>query len=47
MVANRVKTGLDHPGYPGQPGHVLSGSSRPNPVYKITGYDQDYALNHM
>ena len=47
MVANRVETGSGHPGYSGQPGHVLPGSSRPNPVYKIPGYDPDYPLNYV
>ena len=47
MVANRVVTRSGHPGYPGQPGHILSGSSMSDPVYKISRYDPDYALNHM
>ena len=37
----RVETRL------GQPGHVLSGSSWSNPVYKISGSYLDSALNHM
>ena len=41
---NRVEIGL---GYPGQLGHVLSGSSGSDPVYKISGSDPDSALDHM
>ena len=40
----RVETGSGHPG---QPGHVLSGSSRSDPVYKIFGSDPNSALNHV
>ena len=28
-------------GHPCQPGHILSGSSRPDPLYKISGSDPD------
>ena len=35
-----------HPGYP-QLGHVLSGSSGSDPVYKISRSDLDSALDHV
>ena len=41
---SRVETGSGHPG---QLGHVLSGSSGSDPIYKISGSDPDSALNHM
>ena len=35
----RVETaGSGHPGYPGQPGHVFSGSSKSDLVYKTSGF---------
>ena len=40
-ISTRIKTGLDHPGC------ILSGSSGSNPVYKITGFDPDSALDHV
>ena len=46
-VPTRVETGLGHPGYLGQLGHVLCGLSGSDLVYKISGYDPDSALNHM
>ena len=39
-----VETG---PGYPGQPGQILSGSNRFDPVYKISGCDQNSVLDYM
>ena len=47
VICDRVETGSGHLGYRGQPGHVLSGSSRSDPVYKISGSDPDSALDHM
>ena len=35
----RVKTWSSHLGYPSHPGHILSGSSRSYPLYKISGSD--------
>ena len=46
-VQIRVETGSGYPGYQGQLGHVLSGSSRFDPVYKISGSDSDSALDHV
>ena len=46
-VLIRVETGLGQPGYPGQPGNVLSGFSKSDPVYKISGSDPDLVLDHM
>ena len=43
----RVETGSGHLGYPGQPGHVLSGSSGSYPIYKISRSDLDSALDHL
>ena len=40
----RVETGSGHPG---QPGHILSGSSGSDPLYKISGSDPDSTLYHM
>ena len=34
-------------GYPGKPGHVLSGPNGSDPVYEISGCDLDSALDHM
>ena len=36
-VPTRVETGSGHPGYLGQPGHVLPGSSGSDLVYKYPG----------
>ena len=47
IVSTRVETRSGHLGYPGQPGHVLSWSSRSDPVYEISGSDLDSILNHM
>ena len=47
LVHIRVETGSGHPGYPGQPGHVLSRSSGSDPLYKISGCDPDSVLNHV
>ena len=44
MFGSRVETGSGHPG---QPGHVLSGSSGSDPVYKISGSDPDSLLDHV
>ena len=41
VVCTRVETGSGHPG------HVLSGSSRSDPVYKISRFDHDSAVDHM
>ena len=46
-VPIRVETGLGHPDYPGQPGHVLSGSSGSDTVYEISGSDPDSALDYV
>ena len=40
-VCVRVETGLGHPG------HILSGSSGSDRVYKISGSDLDSALDHV
>ena len=44
MVFNRVET---RSGHLDQPGHVLSGLSGSDPVYKISRSDPDSALDHM
>ena len=44
VVCVRVETGLGHPG---QPGHILSGSSGSDPVYKISGSDPNSVLDHV
>ena len=44
IISIRVETGSGHPGYRGQQGHILSGS---DPVYKISGCDPDFALDHV
>ena len=44
IICMRVDTGLGHLG---QPGHVLLGSSRSDPVDKVLGSDLDSALNYM
>ena len=36
-VPTRVETGSDHPGYLGQPGHVLPGSSGSDLICKYLG----------
>ena len=36
---------MGQPGYPGQPGHILSGSSGSDPVHKISRSDPDSALD--
>ena len=36
-VPTRVETGLGHPGYLGQMGHILPGSSGSDLVYKYLG----------
>ena len=41
---NRVET---RSGNPGQSGHVLCGSNRSDPVYKISSYDLNFALDHV
>ena len=47
-VSIRVKSGSGHQDYPDQSGHVLSGSSGSDPVYKISESDQlDYALDQV
>ena len=46
-IASRVETGSGYLGYPGQPGHVLSGSSMSDLVYKISGFNPDSALDHV
>ena len=35
QIGSRVETGWGHPGYPGQPGHILSWSSGSDSVCKI------------
>ena len=42
-----IETGSGHPGYLGQLGHILSWSSGSNLVYKISGSDLDFALDHV
>ena len=37
----RVETGSGHPG------HILSGSSGSDPLYKLSGSDPDSTLNHV
>ena len=38
-----VATGSGHPDRQGQPGHILLGSTGPDPLYKISGSDPDLA----
>ena len=40
----RVVTGS---GYPDHPGHILSRSSGPDPLHKISGSDPDSTLYHV
>ena len=40
-VSTRVETGLGHPG------HILSGSSGSDPLYKISRSDPDSTLYHV
>ena len=40
-MCSRVETGLDFPG------HILSGSSGSDLVYKLSGSDPDAALDHV
>ena len=47
MHQYRVETGSGYPGYAGQLGHVLSGSSGSDQVYKISGSDPDSTLDHV
>ena len=44
ITVARVETGLGHSG---QPGHVLSGSTGSDLLYKISGTDPDSALDHV
>ena len=44
MVSIRVET---RSGHPGQPDHVLSRSSGSDLVYRISGSELDFALDHM
>ena len=41
----RVETRSGQPGYPDQPGHILSRSSGSDPVHKISRSDPDSALD--
>ena len=43
-TCNRVETGLGHLGHPG---HILSGSSGSDPLYKISRSDPDPTLYHV
>ena len=43
----RVETGSGHSGHLGQPGHILSGSSGSDLLYKISGSDLDSTLYHV
>ena len=47
VMYDRLETGSGHPGYLGQPGHILSKSSKSDPVYKILRSDPDSALDHV
>ena len=47
MHQYRVETESGYPGYVGQLGHVLSGSSGSDQVYKISGSDPDTTLDHV
>ena len=38
-----VATGSGHPDHPGQPDHILPGSTGSDPLYKISGSDLDFA----
>ena len=40
----RVETGSGHLGHPG---HILSGSSVSDPLYKLSGSDPDSSLYHV
>ena len=44
QLSIRVETGSGHPG---QPGHILSGSSGPDPLYKISRSDPNSTLYHV
>ena len=46
-MQNRVETGLSHPGYPGQLGQVLSGSTGSDLVYKLSGSNPDCTLDNI
>ena len=41
---SRVETGSGHPDHPD---HILSGSSGPDPLYKLSGSDPDSTLHHV
>ena len=41
-VNNSVATGSGHPDHPGQPGHILPGSTGSDALYKISGSDPDF-----
>ena len=43
----QVETRLGHLGCLGHPGYIFPGSSRSHPIYKITGFDPDSALDHV
>ena len=47
VISIRVEIGSGHLGYPGQPGHFLSRSSRSDLFYKISGSDPNSALDHV
>ena len=44
MLYTRVEIGSGHPG---QLGHILSGSSGSDPLYKISGSEPDSTLYHV
>jgi len=46
-VGSSIATGSGHPGYLGHLGHFFYGSSGSDPLYKISGSDPDFALDHV
>ena len=46
-ICIRIETGVGHPGHPDLPGHVMSGSSGSDLVYKISECAPDSALDHV
>ena len=44
---NNLMINIQYSSYPGQSGHVSSGSTRSYLVYKISGSNPDSTLNHM
>ena len=43
VFCTSIATGSGHPDYPGQPDHILPGSTGSDPLYKISKSDPDSA----